>query len=421
LAAILLDPVALHRVEGLLSADDFYRMAHRLCYETMLQVAAKGLAIDTVTLADALRALGKLDQVGGAAGIAELLVEIGSAANVLSHARIVKEQATLRRLVALGLDLTARAQAQESAAALLALAEETVFALAGGARLKSFNPLVTALNDTLAYMDLLAKQKIALTGIPTGFPSLDRLTAGWQATDLILIAGRTSMGKTSLALACAVAAAKAGKRVGFASLEMGKRALSFRLLAAESGLDVLALRTGRLYGADWPSLAAAAEVLERIPFILDDSADLTVSELRTMAWKERLKSGLDLLVLDYLQLLRPEEGDTREREVAAMSRSLKLLAKELEIPVLVLSQLSRRCDDREDKRPILSDLRDSGSLEQDADVVMFLYRDEVYEPETADKGIAELLVRKQRNGPTGELRLKWLASSATFEDLPEPR
>jgi replicative DNA helicase len=269
------------------------------------------------------------------------------------------------------------------------------------------------------YVDQVSKRSTALVGIPTGYQSLNSLLGGWQRSDLIIVAARPSMGKTSFALGSALAAAKEGYRVGVISIEMSRRQVGLRLHGMGAPIDIHALKTGSLSQQGWTLLAATAQQFESLPFWIDDSSVLTVEHIAAKARQLQARSGLDLLVVDYLQLLQLHDAETHQQGIADASRKLKLLAKELDIPVLVLSQLSRECERRPDKRPMLSDLRDSGAIEQDADVVLFLYRQEVYTPDTEEKGFAEVLIRKHRNGPIGDRRLRFVDRFARFEDLDE--
>ncbi|MEK7764395.1 MAG: replicative DNA helicase [Nitrospirota bacterium] len=270
--------------------------------------------------------------------------------------------------------------------------------------------------EIVEYVDNASKRNEAIIGIPTGFQPLDSILGGWQRSDLVIVAARPSMGKTSLVLGSAYAAAKQGYHVGFFSVEMSRLPIGLRLCGMLASIDIFKLKTGKLNPEEWARLAQAAQAIERTPMWLDDASFLTVEQIAAKARHSKATKGLDLLVVDYLQLLLSQKAETRQQGIADTSRKLKLLAKELDIPILVLSQLSRDCERRDDKRPVLADLRDSGAIEQDADVVLFLYRHEVYVPDTEEKGVAEVLIRKHRNGPIGDRRLKFVDRFARFED-----
>jgi replicative DNA helicase len=314
-------------------------------------------------------------------------------------------------------DLTQRAYEKAPTDELVQEAERTLFRIASGREERSWYPLAEVSDDTVDYVDHMSKRKDALVGISTGYRDLNEMLGGYQRSDLIIVAARTSMGKTSLALGSALAAAMDGHRVGCFSLEMSRRQLGLRLHGMGAPIDVHALKTGSLSPQGWFHFAHAAQQLSALPFWIDDASVLTVEQLAARAKHLQAMHGLDLLVVDYLQLLHLSRAENRQQGIADASRKLKLLAKELDIPVIVLSQLSRECEKRADQRPMLSDLRDSGAIEQDADVVLFIYRDEVYNPHSEDKGIAEILIRKHRNGPVGVRRLVFIERYAKFCDL----
>lgn len=418
LGAVLLDSAALACAQELLNLNDFYDSRHRRIFEAMIELAGNSEVIDLLTVGDLLERKGHLKEIGGRGNLAEWLSTVASASNIEHHARIVRDHAIRRRLIQFAAEISHRAYDKDSAEKLVQDAERELFNVASGRDGQTWCPMAELSRETVEYVDHASKRGEALIGIPTGYSALNTILGGWQRSDLIIVAARPSMGKTAFALGSAVAAAKHGSRVGLLSLEMSRRQLGIRLHGMEAPLDVHALRTGHLAPEGWWRLANTASQLEPLTLWIDDSSLLTVEHIMAKARQLHLKHGLDLLVVDYLQLLQLHDAETRQQGIADASRKLKLLAKELDIPVLVLSQLSRNCEQRDDKRPVLADLRDSGAIEQDADVVLFLYRHEVYVPDTEEKGVAEVLIRKHRNGPIGDRRLKFVDRFARFEDLP---
>jgi replicative DNA helicase len=418
LGAVLLSPAVLPRAQEFLTRDDFYHGRHRIIFEALTDLAGQSEGIDLVTLGDRIQCQHQLEKVGGRSALAELLTTVASAANIEHHARIVRDCAIRRRLIQFSAEMTQGAYDKAPTSDLLQEAEQKLFRLSSGRDEKTWCSLADISRETAAYVDHLSRCTDETIGIPTGFPSLNTLLGGWQRSDLIIVAARPSMGKTSFALGSALAVARAGHRVGVLSLEMSRRQLGIRLHGMGAPIDVHALRTGKLSHQGWFHFADATQRLESLPFWIDDSSVLTVEQVAAKARHLKTLHGLDLLVLDYLQLLHLPHAESRQQGVADASRKLKLLAKELDIPVMVLSQLSRDCDRRPDPRPVLADLRDSGAIEQDADVVMFIYREEVYHRETEEKGIAEVLIRKHRNGPIGDRGLKFVERFAMFEELP---
>ncbi len=420
LGAILLDNASLAKAMEVLSEEDFYRTAHRRVYMGMLDLSEHGEVIDQITLTEHLKTKGELEAVGGAAYLAELVQIIPTAANIRYHCKIVREKALLRNLISTSTEVIARGyEGAIQADDLLDFAERSVFSLAQGKLGRSFTPLGHIIKESLDLVDRLSKRQERVTGIPTGFAKLDDLTAGLQGSDLVVIAGRPSMGKTSLALGIALhAATKHHHRVGIFSLEMSKEQLVLRMLSSLASVDSHALRTGRLLKEDWWRLAEAAGKLEQAPVFIDDTGALTVQQMRGKARRLKAESGLDLLVVDYLQLMQGRsDAESRQQEISDISRSLKALAKELNVPVVALSQLSRAVENRKPPIPMLADLRESGAIEQDADVVIFIYRDEVYNSESEEKGMADIMVKKHRNGPTGDVKLAFLDRFAKFGEL----
>ncbi len=420
LGAILLENSSMAKAMEILTEEDFYRTAHRRIFAGMLELSEASEVIDQITLTERLSLKGELEAVGGAAYLAELVQAVPSAANVRYHSKIVRDKALLRGLNRTSTDIISRGyEGSAQIDDLLDYAERTVFGLTQGKTGRAFLPVNHIIKESLAIVDQLSKRKERVTGVPTGFYDLDDITAGLQPSDLVVIAGRPSMGKTSLALGMAQhAAIHAGSVVGIFSLEMSNAQLVLRLLSSEAHVDSHALRTGRLQKEDWWRLAEAAGRLEQARIFIDDTGSLTVQQMRGKARRLKAEYGLDLLIVDYLQLMQGRsDAESRQQEISDISRSLKALAKELNVPVVALSQLSRAVESRKPPIPMLADLRESGAIEQDADVVVFIYREDVYDPNTDKKGIADILIRKHRNGPTGERQLYFHEKFARFESL----
>jgi len=421
LGGILLDNAALDRVSEILRPDDFYREAHRKIFRAMLALGERGEPTDLVTLGETLRQRGELAEVGGAAALAELAERVPTAANVAHYARIVREKAILRNLIATATAIAARGyDANGDVKELLDRAENEILALSDQEVKPAFVKIDRLVKQGFSEIERLHANKQTVTGVPTGFVDLDRITAGLQPSDLIVIAARPSMGKTAFALNIAVnAALKTGRGVAIFSLEMSKEQLALRLLCGEARVDLARVRTGYLSDREFTDLAHAGNHLYDAPIYIDDTPALSVLELRAKArrlWRDPA-SKLQLIVVDYLQLMRSTEGkDNREQEISEISRSLKALAKELHLPVVALSQLNRQVEMRNPPKPRLSDLRESGAIEQDADVIAFIYRDEVYRPDTDRPGSAEIIVAKQRNGPVGTVELTFLREYTRFEN-----
>jgi len=424
LGAILLDNAAMNRSMEILSDEDFYRTANQMVYRSMVGLSERTQPVDQITLTDYLRGTGELDQVGGASYIAELVQMVPSAANIRYHCQIVREKSLLRGLVRTATDVVMKAyEGTTKTDELLEFAEREIFRLAQGHLGGAFVPVSRTVLDSIELIDKLYDGKKKITGVPTGFTELDELLSGLQPSDLIIVAGRPSMGKTSLALGMAEQAALKGNAVvGIFSLEMSRSQLVLRMLSSQAHLDSHAVRSGQLKPHDWVALTDAAGKLAQARIFIDDSGNLNVQQMRGKARRLKSEHGLDLLIIDYLQLMDGKSSsESRQQEISDISRALKALAKELDIPVVALSQLSRAVENRTDKRPMLADLRESGAIEQDADVVMFIYRDEVYYPDSDEKGIATILVRKHRNGPIGDVTLQFHAQYAKFNNLDRTR
>jgi replicative DNA helicase len=422
LSAILVDNTALLEVVEILIPQDFYRTAHQKIFAAISDLFDHGEPIDTVTLNNALKEKGQLESVGGAAYLGHLLDEVPMAVNAEHYARIVHDKAVLRRLIEKANAITKRCfQEQGGTDEILDFAEASIFEVTEKKARQAFYPLSKLIDGNIDFLEEKQKNKSLVTGVPTGFTQFDTLTAGLQNSDLIILAARPSMGKTALALNIARnAAVEAGMPVAIFSLEMSKEQLSLRMLCAEARIDSSRLRSGFFSMEDWDRVTDAADILSPAPIFIDDSPSLSALDVRAKARRLKMDKNIGLIVIDYLQLMQGRaSAERRDLEISEISRSLKALAKELHLPVLALSQLNRMLEQRTDKRPRLSDLRESGALEQDADVVAFIYRDEVYNKEETNphKGIAEVILAKQRNGPTGDVLLTFLSAYTRFENM----
>jgi len=421
LGAILLDNASLDRVVELITADDFYRESHRKIYRSMMTLAERSEPVDVITLGEALNATGELSEVGGRAFLADLADRVPTAANVGHYAKIVREKALLRMLITTATSIAARGYEQSNdVKEMLDRAEQEIFSLSDRDLKPAFVRLDSLLTETFKTIDKLHEQKQSVTGVPSGYIDLDRMLAGLQPSDLIIVAGRPSMGKTAFCLNIAQnAALLADVGVAVFSLEMSKEQLAMRMLCSEARVDLARVRTGHLTNREFQELAEAAARLSYAPIYIDDTPAVSVMELRAKA--RRLSrdpnTKLGLIVVDYLQLMRGSDAkDSREQEISEISRSLKALAKELHLPVIALSQLNRQVESRNPPKPRLSDLRESGAIEQDADVIAFIYREEVYVEDTDKRGVAEIIVAKQRNGPIGSVDLTFLHEFTRFEN-----
>ena len=420
LGALLLNDENVAIVVELLLPEDFYSPAHRIIYETIIEVSQKFKRVDIVTLQDELVKKGKLDVVGGLVYLLSLQEDIPALGLLEQHTQLIREKAILRKLIgsATSIISTCYTQDDENIVNVLDHAEKTIFEISNKRTNQTFVQLNIWLKKTFQHLSDIKSHSKGITGIPTGFKKLDEMTSGFQAGDLIVLAARPSMGKTALSLSMALQAAEVGATVGFFSLEMAAEQLTLRLLSSESGIAHQNIRNATISSQEWIELTnVAARLAERKMFI-DDTAMLSISDLRGKARKLKMEHNLKILVVDYLQLLHStKRHENRHQEVSEISRSLKALAKELSVPIVALSQLSRAVDSRMDKRPILSDLRESGAIEQDADLIMFLYRDVIYNPETENPSVVELIIGKQRNGPTGTVYLHFARDLTRFEDL----
>jgi replicative DNA helicase len=418
LGAVLLENSALLKCLDVVTPEDFYRESHRRMFRAMLELFDKSEAIDLVTLSEHLTRKNELEAVGGASYLSSVAGQVPTAANVLYHSKIIKEKSILRNLLRSSTDIASRVY-EESAEAdeLLDFAERSIFEISERRVKAAFSPLRDVVKDSFSMIEQLYDKKEAITGVPSGFTDLDDLTTGFQKGDLVVIGGRPSMGKTAFSLNVAQKVGVELKEpVAIFSLEMSTRQLALRMLCSEGMVDSNKVRKGFVGKQDWHKLTSAAGRLVEAPIFIDDSSDINVLEMRAKARRLKMEHGLSLVVVDYLQLMRGRMSfERREQEISDISRSLKALAKELDIPVVALSQLNRSVEMRTDKRPSLADLRESGAIEQDADVILFLYRDEVYDRENEDKkGKAEVIVAKQRNGPTGVVRLSFQGYCTRF-------
>jgi len=420
LGAMLMDEDAVAVALEMLEPGSFYKEAHRILFETIEALFGEHKAVDLVTLSEALKANGRLDQVGGLSYVTGLTTVVPTTANIQYYARIVREKATLRHLIGAATRIVEEGyEAQDDVEGLLDRAEHLVFEITSRKSETTFVPLRELIKDSIETIDSLYQRKAAVTGTPTGFHELDVQTAGLQAGDLIVVAGRPSMGKSALVICIAehVAVVERIPTVIF-SLEMSKGQLVQRMLCAHARVDAHKVRTGFLAQSDWPRLTSAAGKLSEAPLFIDDSSGLSVLELRAKARRLKSQHGIGLIVVDYLQMMRgPARIENRQQEISEISRSLKSLAKQLSIPVIAVSQLSRSPERREDRRPQLADLRESGAIEQDADLVALLFREECYEQKDDNRGVAELIIAKQRNGPVGMIKLAFVKEYTRFENL----
>jgi replicative DNA helicase len=421
LGAVLIHNEAFNFAVEIVRPDDFFRDAHRRIFEKMIVLGERNEAIDLVTLKEALAQAGELEQVGGPAYIASLVDGVPRSTNVEYYARIVKEKSTLRSLIHASTQIAQRAwEAEDDPNAILDDAERTIFSIAEDRARVGFVAMRQIVEESLPKIELLFEHKKLITGVPTPFEDLNAMTRGLQPSDLIIVAARPSMGKTSLVLNMAEhAALEHGQTVGFFSLEMSKEQLFIRLLTSVARIDAHRLQTGTIGQRDYDRLSQAISRMSEAPMYIDDSPGMGVLEMRAKARRLASEHGLSLLIVDYLQLMTGRgRFDNRTLELASISRGLKGLAKELGVPVVALSQLSRAPESRSDHRPLLSDLRESGALEQDADVVLMIFRPEMYpDCKEEERGIAELIIAKQRNGPTGVVNLAFLREHTRFENL----
>jgi replicative DNA helicase len=420
IGSMLVDKTSIAEAMEVLQTEDFYKDAHKIIFTAVLDLNQKDIAVDIITLTENLKSNDKLDSAGGITYISELSGSVVSTANIQSYIKIVKDKAILRNLIRSSTKVIEESyNKQDNVLGVIDLAEKQIFDISNNTSTSDFEPMSAVLERGFIEIERLFNNKGQTTGVASGFRELDAKTSGFQKGDMILIAARPSMGKTTFALNIAeYAALREGKSVAVFSLEMSKEQLAYKLLCSEAHVDMLSLRTGNLEDKDWENIAKASGPLGGAKIYIDDSAGISVMEMRSKCRRLKIEHGIDIIIIDYLQLMSGSKGsESRQQEVSEISRSIKALAKEMQCPVIALSQLSRAPEARTDHRPMLSDLRESGSIEQDADIVMFLYRDEYYDKETEEKNVAECIISKQRNGPTGTVKLAWLGQFSKFGNL----
>ena len=421
LGGLMLDEHAWERIADKLDEEDFYRRDHRLIFRAIGDLASKNQPCDAVTLGEWFESNASADEVGGVAYVIQLANTTPSAANILAYAGIVREKSVLRQLIEAGTQIVSDGFQPEGRTSeeILGAAETRVFHIAetGARGKKSYVEMRAAVHEAFQILSRRYESKDAVTGLATGFADLDEMTSGLQPSDLIIVAARPSMGKTALAVNMAEhAALKSRKAVAIFSMEMSASQLAFRLISSLGRIDQQHLRNGDLAEEDWPRVTSAITLLSETKILIDDTPALSPAELRARARRMKRQYDIGLIVVDYLQLMAvPGNKENRATEISEITRGLKALAKELNIPVIALSQLNRSLEQRTDKRPVMADLRESGAIEQDADVILFIYRDEYYDKESADKGLAEIIIGKQRNGPTGTVKLTFLGRYTRFE------
>ena len=422
LSAILIDSNTLLDILDILKPSDFYRTSHQKIFAAIVDLFTKNEPVDLVTLTNCLRENGNLGAIGGATYLATLVEEVPLAVNAQHHAKIVHDKACLRRLIEKANAISRHCfENRGDVDEIIDFAESSIFEISENKIKPAFYPIGQIIEDNIDVLEERQGNKSLITGVATGFNDLDSLTSGLQKSDLIILAGRPSMGKTAFALNIARNVAADGNLpVAIFSLEMAKEQLSMRMLCSEAKIDSARLRSGFFGKKDWLRLTNAAGTLSDAPIFIDDSPDISAMEIRAKARRLKMDKDIGLIIIDYLQLMKTRSSaERRDLEISEISRSLKILAKELDVPVIALSQLNRKLEERSDKRPMLSDLRESGALEQDADVVAFIYRDEVYnrDENNPNRGTAEILLKKQRNGPTGDIKLAFLDAFTRFENL----
>ena len=420
IGAMIIDKSAIAKALEKLNEEDFYRDGHKVIFKAIREMFSKDMAVDLVTLLEYLKSTDMLDKAGGVTYISEVSSSVITTANLEAYISIVEDKSTLRKLIRSATSIIEESyNKQDRVEEVLDLAQKKIFDLAEKQGSNDYEPLANVLERGFLEIERLFNNKGAITGVGSGIRDLDAKTSGFQKGDMVLIAARPSMGKTTFSLNIAEnAALREGKSVVIFSLEMSKEQLAYKLLCSEANVDMLKLRTGNLDDDDWERIARATGPLSKARIYIDDTAGLSVMEMRSKCRKIKMEHGIDMILIDYLQLMSGSSGsESRQQEVSEISRSIKALAKEMECPVIALSQLSRAPEQRADHRPMLSDLRESGSIEQDADVVMFLYRDEYYNKETEEKNIGECIIAKQRNGPVGTVKMAWIGAHSKFANL----
>ncbi len=419
LGALMLDKEAITKIADILNVEDFYFKKHGLLYEAAIHLYGNNDPIDVLSIANILEERGYIDEIGGAASIAELVSSVPSASNIVYYAKVVQKKAVLRKLISAAAEIGEMGYNEsEEIDKLLDEAEQKLFSISQKSIKQEFTPIRKILGEAFDRLDELHKNKGEMRGVATGFTDLDKLLSGFQKSDLLILAARPSVGKTSLALDIArQAATQFNVPVGIFSLEMSADQLVDRMIAAEANIDLWKLRTGNMKDSDFAKMNETMGKLSEAPIFIDDASSANIMEMRTMARRLQSEHDLGLIVIDYLQLMEGRSNENRVQEISEISRGLKNLAKELNIPILALSQLSRAIESRTDQRPKLSDLRESGSIEQDADVVMFIYREDRVNPDTENKGMADIIVAKHRNGPVGSVPMFFKEESASYKTL----
>lgn len=420
LGAVLLDNDELSDAIEKVGADDFYDKKHIIIFKAILELNDEHRAVDVITLSDRLRNMGKLDVVGGSGYLNLLSDSVPISINCGEYADIIAEKSLLRKLIKASTDIIEESYSGENSQEVLEMAEKAIFNIAQKRTGEGFSSIDEVMQETFKQIKENSRKKGGMTGVDTGIPGLNNRTFGFQKSDLILLAARPSMGKTALSLNFCVNAAKKGAKVAIISLEMSKFQLAQRVIASECAIDLNSVKSGDLSEKEWPKLFEGIKNIRKLPIYINDKSEVTIPQLKAQLRKLKLDAGLDMIMIDYLQLIEGSGGgENRQNEISKISRSLKGLAREMECPVLALSQLSRGPESRQDKRPMLSDLRDSGAIEQDADLVMFLYRDFYYNEKPGTENVAELIIAKHRNGETGHMKLFWRGNIQKFDELKE--
>ena len=420
IGAMIIDKSAISKALEKLKDEDFYRDGHKVIFKAIREMFSKDMAVDLVTLLEYLKSTDNLDKAGGVTYISEVSSSVITTANLEAYIKIVEDKSTLRKLIKSATQIIEESyNKQDKVEDVIDIAQKKIFDLAEKQGSNEYESLANVLERGFLEIERLFNNKGSITGVGSGIRDLDAKTSGFQKGDMVLIAARPSMGKTTFSLNIAEnAALREGKSVVIFSLEMSKEQLAYKLLCSEANVDMLKLRTGNLDDDDWERIARATGPLSKAKIYIDDTAGLSVMEMRSKCRKIKMEHGIDMILIDYLQLMSGSAGsESRQQEVSEISRSIKALAKEMQCPVIALSQLSRAPEQRADHRPMLSDLRESGSIEQDADVVMFLYRDEYYNKETEEKNIGECIIAKQRNGPVGTVKMAWIGAHSKFANL----
>ncbi|ASW44395.1 replicative DNA helicase [Clostridium isatidis] len=420
IGSMIIDKEAISKALEKLNEEDFYRDGHKVIFRAIKEMYSEDMAVDLVTLLEYLKSTEKLEKAGGVTYISEVTSSVITTANLDAYIKIVEDKSMLRKLIKSSTAIIEESyNKQDKVNEVIDFAQKKIFDITDTKNTSEYESLSTVLERGFLEIERLFNNRGAITGVGSGIRDLDAKTSGFQKGDMVLIAARPSMGKTTFALNIAEHAALVeNKSVVIFSLEMSKEQLAYKLLCSEANVDMLKLRTGNLDDDDWERIARATGPLSKAKIFIDDTAGLSVMEMRSKCRKIKMEHGIDLILIDYLQLMSGSSGsESRQQEVSEISRSIKALAKEMQCPVIALSQLSRAPEQRADHRPMLSDLRESGSIEQDADLVMFLYRDEYYNKETEEKGIGECIIAKQRNGPVGTVKMAWIGSHSKFANL----